>query len=66
VEEEVIRVMSRVDSLEVENDILVNVGGKRLGSPDLVICGCVEVEDFSASGYNLVIGEEVNRGQDRP
>ena len=52
-EEEVIRVMGRVNSLEVANDILMNVGGKRLGSPDLVICGCVEVKDPSASGYNL-------------
>ena len=57
--------MGRVNSLEVANDILMNVGGKRLGSPDLVICGCVEVKDLSASGYNLVIGEEINRGREK-
>ena len=60
-EEEVVRVMGPTDSLQVANEILVNVSGKRLGSQDLVIGGCVEVKDPSASGHDLVIGKEVNR-----
>ena len=50
-----------IDSLEVANEILVNVVGKRFGGLDLVIGRCVEVQDPSASGYNLVIENEVNR-----
>ena len=59
-EEKVVWVTGPIDSLEVANEIFVNVVSKRLGGPDLVIGGCVEVKDLSASGYNLVIGEDVN------
>ena len=53
--------MGPVDPLEVADDVPLNVCAKRFGSLDLIIGGCVEVEDLRTSGYNLVIGGEVNR-----
>ena len=54
-EEEVVWVLGSIDSLEVANEVLVNVVRKRFGGLDLVIGGWVEVQDASASGYNLVV-----------
>jgi len=60
VELEVILVLGPVDPLEVEDDIFMNVGSEWLGGLDLVVGGCMEVEDPSGSRDNLIIGEEVN------
>ena len=49
-EEEIVRIMGPVDPLEVADDIPLNVGAKRLGGLDLVIGGCVEVEDSRRNG----------------
>ena len=63
-EEEVVWVLGPIDSLEVANEVLVNVVRKRSGGLDLVIGGCVKVQDASASGHNLVIEKKVNRGRE--
>ena len=62
-EVKVVLVLGRVDSLEVANDILMNVGSERLRGPDLVIGGCVEAKDPSRSGHNLIVGKGVSRGE---
>lgn len=56
VEVEVALVLGAVDSLEIANDILMNVWSERLRGPDLVIGGCVEAKDPGRSGYNLIVG----------
>lgn len=56
-EVEVVFVLGRVDSLEVTENVLVNVGGERLRGLNLVIGGGMEVEDPRRSGYNLAIGK---------
>jgi hypothetical protein len=53
--------MGPIDSLQVANEIFVNFSGKRWRGQDLVVGGCVEVKDLSASRHNLVIRKEVNR-----
>ena len=45
-EEEIVCVMGLIYPREVADDIVVNLIGKRFGGPDLVIGGCVEVEDL--------------------
>jgi len=59
-EVEVVFVIGPVDSLEVADDILTNVGRKWLGGLDLVVGGCVESEDPSGGGDDLMVGEGVN------
>ena len=53
--------MGLIDPLEVADDVPLNISTKRFGGLDLIIGGCVEVEDLRTSGHNLVIGEEVDR-----
>lgn len=65
VEFEVVLVLSPVDPLEVEDDIFMDVVSERLGGLDLVVDGCVEVEDPSGSCDNLIIGEEVSTDRSR-
>lgn len=57
---EVVLVLGLVDSLEVADDIFMDVGSEWLGGLDLVVDGSVEVKDPSGSCDNLMIGEEVN------
>ena len=59
VEFEVILVLGLVDPLEVEDDIFMDIVSEWLGGLDLVVGGCVEVENPSGSRDNLIIGEEV-------
>lgn len=56
VEVEVILVLCLVDSLEIADDVFVNVGSEWLGGLDLVVGRCVEVKDPSGSCDNLMIG----------
>ena len=64
VEEEVVRVIRLADSLQVTDEILADVDDKRLGGPDLVIGGRVEIKDPSAGGYNLVLEKRsINSGK---
>ena len=60
VEFKIVHVSGTVDSLEVADDIFMDVGSEWLGGPDLVVGGCVEVEGPNGSCDNLVIAEEVN------
>ena len=60
VELKIVLVSGTVDSLEVADDIFMDIGSERLGGPDLVVGGRVEVEDPNGSCDNLVIAEEVN------
>ena len=60
VELKIVLVSGIVDSLEVADDIFMDIGSEWLGSPDLVVGGRVEVEDPNGSCDNLVIAEEVN------
>jgi hypothetical protein len=53
VEVEVVLVFGPVYSLEISNDILMNVFSERLRGLDLVIGGRVESKDLSSSGYDL-------------
>ena len=48
--EEVVRVIGPIDSLQVANEVLVNVVSERFGGLDLVIGGCVEVKDLRVIG----------------
>jgi len=59
VEFEVVLVLGLVNPPEVEDDIFMDVVSEWLGGLDLVVDGCVEVEDPSGSCDNLIIGEEV-------
>lgn len=43
----IVLVLGVVNSAEVANNVLMNVCSERLRGPDLVIGGCVEVEDPS-------------------
>lgn len=62
-EVEVVVVLGPVDSLEVAEDVLMDVGGERLGGLDLVIDGGVEGEDSCGSGKDLAIETEVKMGR---
>jgi len=52
-----------VDSLKVADNIFMNVGREWFGGPDLVVGGCMEVEDPSGSGDDLTIGGKVTMGK---
>jgi len=58
-EVEIILVLGLVDTLEVADDILMNVGREWFGGLDLVVGGCVEVKDPTGSGDDLIFIEEV-------
>ena len=60
VEVKVAPVLGLVDSLEVADDIFMDVGSEWLGGLDLVVGGCVEAEDTGGSCDNLINREEVN------
>ena len=60
VEVKVVLVLGLVDSLEVADDVFMDIGSKWLGGLDLVVGGCMEVKDPSGSCDNLIIGDEVN------
>ena len=47
VEVKVVLVLGLVDSLNVANDVLMDIGGEWLGGLDLVVGGCVKVKDPS-------------------
>lgn len=52
-EVKVVFVLGPVDSLEIANDVFVDVCGERLRSPELVVDGCVEAKDPGRRGYDL-------------
>ena len=56
----IVLVLSPVDSLEVVDDIFMDVGSEWFGGLDLVVGGCVEVEKPDGSRDDLIIAEEVN------
>jgi hypothetical protein len=54
VELKVVLVLGLVDSLEVADDIFMDVGSEWLRGLDLVVGGCVEVKDPSGSHDRLI------------
>ena len=64
-EVEVIFVLGLVDSPEVADDILMNVGREWFGGLDLVVGGSVEAKDPTGSGDDLMVIEEVTMGKKR-